>query len=99
MDMSSIVLKGIDAKTFGEMEAFVKDLEGRPIDRLLKDLGNLAALSTTKVSLVSYVMSSKYRAADAAEKARMRESVAATVEQLPAGETRDRVLAILERMR
>lgn len=99
MDMSSIVLKGIDARTFNEMESFVKDLESRPVERLLRDLANLAALSTTKVSLVSYVMAAKYRAAEAEEKARMRESVAGTVESLPEGETRERVMQILERMR
>lgn len=98
-DMSSVVIKGIDARTFTEMESFVKDLESRPTERLLRDLAGLAALSATKVSLVSYVMAGKYRQAEAAEKARMRESVAATVESLEPGETRERVLQILERMR
>ena len=59
MDASSVVLRGIDARTFSEMESFVKDLEGRPIERLLRDLGQLAELSATKVALVSYVMSGK----------------------------------------
>jgi hypothetical protein len=46
---SSVVMKAIDATTFTEMEAFVKDLEGRPIERLLKDLSHLATLPATKV--------------------------------------------------
>lgn len=96
---SSVVLRGIDARTFSEMESFVKDLEARPTERLLRDLGQLAELSATKVSLVSYVMSSKYRASDAEQRNAMRESVASTVERLPEGEVRERVAAILDRMR
>jgi len=96
---SSVVLRGIDARTFSEMESFVKDLEARPTERLLRDLAQLAELSATKVSLVSYVMSSKYRASDAEQRNAMRESVASTVERLPEGEVRERVAAILDRMR
>jgi hypothetical protein len=96
---SSVVIRGIDAKTFSEMESFVKDLEGRPTERLLRDLAQLAELSATKVSLVSYVMAGKYRASDNEQRNIMRESVAATVEKLPEGEIRERVAAILDRMR
>jgi hypothetical protein len=99
MSASSVVLKGIDARTFTEMESFVKDLEARPVERLLRDLPELCDLPSTKVSLVSYVLAGKYRASEPEERQRMRESVAATVESLPAGETRERVGAILERMR
>jgi ABC-type Fe2+-enterobactin transport system substrate-binding protein len=99
MSASSVVLKGIDARTFTEMESFVKDLEARPVERLLRDLSELCDLPTTKVSLVSYVLAGKYRASEPEERERMRESVAATVESLPDGETRERVAAILDRMR
>jgi hypothetical protein len=98
-DPSSVVLRGIDARTFTEMESFVKDLEGRPTERLLRDLPQLAELSVTKVSLVSYVIAGKYRAAEPAAREQIRESVAGTLESLPDGETRDRVAAILERLR
>ena len=99
MSASSVVIRGIDARTFSEMENFVKDLEARPVERLLRDLSELADLPTTKVSLVSYVMHSKFRAADDTERRRMRESVAITYESLAAGETKDRVGAILDRLR
>jgi hypothetical protein len=99
IDLSSVVIKGIDATTFSEMEAFVKDLESRPVERLLRDLPQLAQMSSTKVSLVSYVVAAKYRASEAAEKQAMRESVAATYESLPAGETRQLVGDILDRLR
>ena len=98
MNDSSIVIRGIDARTFTEMESFVKDLEGRPIERLLKDLPDLVKLPETKVSLVSYVFHTRFRAADAEEKQRIRESVAATSEQVEPGERRDRVMQILERL-
>ena len=48
MSASSVVIKGIDARTFTEMEGFVKDLEARPVERLLRDLPELAGLSATK---------------------------------------------------
>ncbi len=99
METSSVVLRGIDARTFSEMESFVKDLEGRPTERLLRDLAQLAELSATKVSLVSYVLGGKYRASEPEQRNAMRESVAATVERLPEGETRERVAAILDRLR
>ena len=95
---SSVVVRGVDARTFSEMESFVKDLEARPTERLLRDLAQLAELSATKVSLVSYVIAGKYRTADAPQKKVMRDSVAATVESLPDGETRWRVAAILDRI-
>ncbi len=99
MSASSVVLRGVDARTFTEMESFVKDLETRPMERLLRDLADLADLPQTKVSLVSYVMHSKFRAAEPGEKLRIRERVAITFEALPPGEVRDRVGQILDRMR
>ena len=96
---SSVVLRGIDARTFTEMESFVKDLEARPVDRLLRDLPELADLPMTKVSLVSYVIAAKFRAAEAEERERMRESVAATFEKLAPGEVKERVGVILDRLR
>jgi hypothetical protein len=53
----------------------------------------------TKVSLVSYVLAGKYRACAVEERERVRESVAATFEALYAGETKERVGAILDRLR
>lgn len=99
MSASSVVLRGIDARTFSEMESFVKDLEQRPVERLLRDLAELAELPVTKVSLVSYVIHGKFRAAEAEERARMRESVATTFESLPQGMVRERVGQILDRLR
>lgn len=99
MSASSVVLRGIDARTFTEMESFVKDLEARPIDRLLRDLPELCELPLTKVSLVSYVIAGKYRAVEGEERMRMRESVAQTFEKLTPGEAKERVGVILDRLR
>jgi hypothetical protein len=95
---SSVVIRGLDAQTFSEMESFVKDLEARPTERLLRDLVQLAELSATKMSLVSYVMVSRYRRSDGQQKNVIRKSVAAAMEGLADGETRDRLAAILDRM-
>ena len=99
MSASSVVLRGIDARTFTEMESFVKDLEARPVERLLRDLPELADLPETKVSLVSYVISAKYRGSEPAERTRMREVVAITYEALAPGRVKERVGQILERLR
>jgi hypothetical protein len=98
MSDSSVVIRGIDARTFSEMESFVKDLEGRPIERLLKDLAELVKLPQTKVSLVSYVFYTRFRAAEPADKQHIRDSVASTYEQLEPGESRERVAQILDRL-
>jgi len=96
---SSVVMKAIDATTFSDMESFVKDLESRPIERLLKDLPNLAKLPPAKVSLVSYVISGKYRQADAATRATIKESIQSTVSGMDFDEQRQRVAQMLERLR
>ena len=96
---SSIVMKAIDATTFSDMESFVKDLESRPIERLLKDLPNLAKLPPAKVSLVSYVISGKYRQADEATRATIKESIQSTVSGMAFDEQRQRVAQMLERLR
>ena len=96
---SSIVMKAIDAKTFTELQTFVKDLESRPTERLLRDLPDLVKLSEAKVEIISYVIATKFRHGDAEERSTIRESVAATSERLPPGEERTRVLDILDRVR
>jgi hypothetical protein len=96
---SSVVMKAIDATTFTEMEGFVKDLEGRPIERLLKDLPDLAGLPATKVSLVSYVITAKYREGDAPMRNMIKESIQATLNRMGIDERRDRVAQMFERLR
>jgi hypothetical protein len=95
---SSVVMKATDATTFTDMEGFVKDLEGRPIERLLKDLPALAGLSATKVSLVSYVIAGKYRQADPATRTMIKESIQATLSRMDIGERRDRVAQMFARL-
>jgi hypothetical protein len=95
---SSIVMKAIDAKTFTELQSFVKDLESRPTERLLIDLPHLVALSEAKAEIISYVIATKFRHADPEERRTIRDSVSATSQRLPAGEERARVTHILERI-
>ena len=96
---SSIVMKAIDAKTFTELQSFVKDLESRPTERLLRDLPSLVALSEAKAEIISYVIATKFRHAEEDERLTIRNSVAATSKSLPYGAERMRVLDILERLR
>ena len=96
---SSIVMKAIDAKTFTELQSFVKDLESRPTERLLRDLPDLVGLSEAKAEIIAYVVATKFRHADADGRLTIRNSVAATSDRLPHGEERSRVLYILDRLR
>jgi len=96
---SSIVMKAMDAKTFMELESFVKDLESRPTERLLRDLGDLIGLSEAKAQIISYVVATKFRHADSDQRGAILESVAETSERLPHGEERSRVLDVLKRLK
>jgi hypothetical protein len=97
--MSSIVMKAIDATTFSELQAFTKDLEGRPIDRLLRDVIDLVKVSDSKAQLVSYVVATKYRHGDANVRKTILASLEATVRGMAEGELRDRVSFIVDRIR
>ena len=96
---SSIVMKAIDATTFTELQEFTKDLEQRPIERLLHDIADLVRPSSSKAQIVGYVLSTKYRRADANERRRIVDHLKAIVNVLPAGEQRDRVKVVLDRVR
>jgi hypothetical protein len=96
---SSIVMKAIDAKTFTELQSFVKDLESRPTERLLRDLPELVKLSDAKAEIITYVISTKYRHATSNERQTIRDSVQATSDGLPHGLERSRVQDILDRIR
>lgn len=96
---SSVVIRGLDATTFAQMEHFVDDLEAQPLDRLLRDLPKLARLSTTKFALVSYVIAGKFKNAPEGEKKVIRNSVQNAVAAELDAETRKRLGKILERLK
>jgi hypothetical protein len=96
---SSIVMKAIDATTFSELQAFTKDLESRSTERLLRDVAELVKPSSSKAQIVGYVIATKYRHAEATERRSILDSLDVTGASLPAGEQRERVLAIAERLR
>jgi hypothetical protein len=98
MPSSSVVVRGLDATTFSEMESFVKDLESRPIERLIRDLAAFTNLSGTKFSLVSYVIASKFKQEAAEARPAVLESIAASIESAE-GEARSRMQSILFRLR
>ena len=96
---SSIVMRAIDATTFTELQAFTKDLESRPTKRLLRDITDLVKPSESKAQIVSYVIAMKFRRANPEERRSIVESIEATLTTLPAGEQRDRIQFVLERLR
>lgn len=96
---SSIVMRAIDATTFSELQAFTKDLESRPTERLLRDMADLVKPSESKAQIVGYVMAMKFRQADVHERRKILQSLDVTARRLEPGELRDRVNAVIERIR
>jgi hypothetical protein len=96
---SSIVMKAIDATTFSELQAFTKDLESRPIDRLLRDVADLVKPSESKAQIVGYVIATKFRHSGEVERTKILNHLASTLDQISAGEEHDRVAAIIDRLR
>jgi hypothetical protein len=96
---SSVVIRGMDATTFEQMEAFVDDLQQRPLERLLKDLPRLARLSSTKFALVSYVIKRKFDSAPTQEREAMRASIQTSAAAEPDEGTRERLGKLMERIR
>ena len=96
---SSIVARAIDATTFSELQAFAKDLESRPIERLLRDVAELVKPSESKAQIVSYAIAAKFRRANADERRTILDSLEATIRRLPPGDERERVGFVLERLR
>jgi hypothetical protein len=95
---SSIVMRAIDATTFSELQAFTQDLEGRPVERLLRDVAELVQPSESKAHIVGYVIATKFRRADAVERRTILDSLEATRKSLPPGEQHDRVSAVIKRL-
>ena len=58
---STLVHQGKNALTFTEMAAFVRDIEARPLPRLLTDLPGLLVLPDLKHQLVVMVLRKKVK--------------------------------------
>ena len=58
---STLVHQGKSALTFTEMAAFVRDIEARPLPRLLSDLPGLLVLPDLKFQLVVMVLRKKLK--------------------------------------
>ena len=58
---STLVHQGKNALTFTEMAAFVRDVEARPLARLLTDLPGLMVLADLKHQLVVMVLRKKIK--------------------------------------
>jgi hypothetical protein len=95
---SSIVMRGIDASTFSELQAFTEDLESRPVDRLLKDIAELVQPSESKAQIVGYVIATKFRHAPVHERDKILESLDVTIRGLKPGGVRERIVAIVKRI-
>jgi hypothetical protein len=58
---STIVRRGKAAFSYSEMEGFVREIEARPLDRLVADLPGLLELPEAKFGLVVMVIGKRMR--------------------------------------
>jgi phosphoserine phosphatase len=58
---STLIRRGVKASTFSEMAEFAETVERRPLDKLLRELPALAALSEMKFSLARQVIRRRAR--------------------------------------
>jgi hypothetical protein len=58
---STIVRRGQAAFSYSEMERFVRELEARPLDRLVADLPGLLELPEAKFGLVAMTVAKRMR--------------------------------------
>jgi hypothetical protein len=93
---STLVHQGKNALTFTEMAAFVRDIEARPLPRLLTDLPGLLALPDLKYQLVVMVLRKKVK-----DGSPEREPILARLQELrsgaPDGTVRQRAEAFLSK--
>lgn len=91
---STLVQTGKSALTFTEMAAFVRDIEARPLPRLLSDMDGLLALPDAKYQLVVMVLRKKFRSDGGG-----RDAIFARLRELQAGASnptvRQRAAAVL----
>jgi len=83
---STLVHQGKSALTFTEMAAFVRDIEARPLQRLLSDLPGLLVLPDLKFQLVVMVLRKKAKDGSAE-----REPILARLQELRRGSADDTV--------
>ena len=65
---STLIRRGIQAATFGQMADFAASIENRPLQKLLADLPGLAQLSDMKFRLARQVIRRRARALPAVER-------------------------------
>ena len=58
---STMVRRGVSARSFSDMADFAEIIQRRPLDRLLGDFRELAALTDTKFSLLRSVLRRRLR--------------------------------------
>jgi hypothetical protein len=95
-DASTLVRSGKLAMTFTEMQTFVKDIEARPIARLLSDLEGLMALPEAKHQLVVMVLRKKTQP-DAAERYALLERLRGLRQNAADPTVQERARAFLEK--
>ena len=83
---STLVHQGKSALTFTEMAAFVRDIEARPLPRLLSDLPGLLVLPDLKFQLVVMVLRKKLK-----DGSPEREPIQARLQELRRGSADDTV--------
>lgn len=81
---STLIRRGIQAATFGQMADFAVSIENRPLQKLLADLPGLAQLSDVKFRLARQVIRRRARALPDVEREQLRIFAAEVASTAPA---------------
>lgn len=76
----------------------MKDLEGRPTERLLRDLPELMTLGDAKVDMITHILTARFRRTDPEGRGAILERVSELFETAAPAE-RERYRALLTRLR
>ena len=90
---STLVRRGTQATTFGQMADFADRIERRPLDQLLADLPGLARLSDVKFSLARQVIRRRARALGEIDRDQLR-ALALEIAASAPGTVSERIRAI-----
>ena len=88
---STLIRRGIQATSYGEMVLFASTIERRSLVKLLEELPALARLSETKFSLVSKVLRRRFRDESFVDREQLRVLAVEIADSVVDRDTADRI--------
>ena len=93
---STLIRRGAQATSYGDMVVFASTVERRSLVTLLQELPGLARLSETKFSLVSRVLRRRFRGESFVDREQLRVLAAEIAESAGDRDTADRIRLLFQ---